>query len=190
MKALPVNWDVQIRLRTLHHSGSMEMTEVHFSLLKPHGHEREKQDAVWLKQQQKTSQSCHKPPDKLLAHSLNKYANKCQKKEKKENHTSKQTQTDVLNVWGYGCFKWAGGAGASCSADCSENEGNEREPSMIFLHLRRDTSLRALHHWRQSQSLSEWSDFYTPFCPVVSYMLLQHQMNRNTVGKMQCRLKE
>lgn len=39
----------------------------------------EKQDAVWLKQQQKTSQSCHKPPDKLTAYSVYKYANNYQK---------------------------------------------------------------------------------------------------------------
>lgn len=36
----------------------------------------QKQDAMWLKQQQKTSQSCHKPPDKQTAHSVSKYANK------------------------------------------------------------------------------------------------------------------
>lgn len=41
MNALPVNSEVQPRLKTLHHAGSMEMTEVHFSLLKPHGHDRE-----------------------------------------------------------------------------------------------------------------------------------------------------
>lgn len=39
----------------------------------------EKQDAVWLKQQQKTSQSCHKPPEELTAHSVNNYANERQK---------------------------------------------------------------------------------------------------------------
>lgn len=33
----------------------------------------EKQDAVWLKQQQETSQSCHKPPE--ASHSIYKYSN-------------------------------------------------------------------------------------------------------------------
>lgn len=52
-----------------------------------------------------------------------------------------------------------------------------------FLHLSCDISPRALHNWRQSQSLSDLSDFYTPFCPVASSMVLLHQINRNTVGE-------
>lgn len=57
----------------------------------------EKQDAVWLKQQQKTSQSCHKPPDELTAHSVYKYANKCQK----ISHTKKGTGKYGLSIFCY-----------------------------------------------------------------------------------------
>lgn len=143
------------------------MTEVHFSLLKPHGHEREKQDAVWLKQQQKTSQSCHKPPDELTAHSVNKYANKCQKKYRTSdpNRHRQIWFQHILLFWMF------------VAADVSNQLAEPGHPAVLnalrmratsvsqassFLHLRCDTSLRALHHWRQSQSLSEWSGFYTP----------------------------
>lgn len=64
----------------------------------------EKQDAVWLRQQQKTSQSCHKPPDKLTAHSVKicKYTNKRKReKEKKKSHTQTDTGKHGLSILCY-----------------------------------------------------------------------------------------
>lgn len=60
----------------------------------------------------------------------------------------------------FGClwlqmFHGAHGAGSSCSGEDRKNEGRDCERSIIFLHLTCNTSLWALHHWRQSQSLSE-----------------------------------
>lgn len=78
----------------------------------------EKQDAVWLKNQQKTSQSCHKPPDELTAHSLHKYANKCQKNiTRLSSHTARAFFFAVTQK----VFESAHGAGASFSIGHNKN---------------------------------------------------------------------